>query len=240
MEKNIFKNTTTNTEQGNIGLGHAIAYFLSKRYVVLEPLTENQPYDLVVDSKKGLKKKIQVKTSNFKVGKSKNIWQIGLSTSGGNTKKNTVKYFDFTLVDFVFVVLSNGAMYNVPSEKLKNNKNCFNLDPIKYDEYRVFLQLEDFAVVSQQKHNERIDYYESKIQMLEEQLETFRKESKKALTKERYTFLKNNRKVERPSYAQLKEELKSSTFVDVGKKYGVCDNSIRHWMKMYEKYGKDF
>lgn len=51
----------------------------------------------------------------------------------------------------------------------------------------------------------------------------------------RHTFKIN--KLGRPSYSQLmkdKEELK--TFVAIGKKYGKSDNSIRKWIKTYEKY----
>jgi len=44
------------------------------------------------------------------------------------------------------------------------------------------------------------------------------------------------RKVERPSYEQLKEDIGKMTMVRVGKKYGVSDNSIRKWLKKYEKY----
>lgn len=44
------------------------------------------------------------------------------------------------------------------------------------------------------------------------------------------------RKVERSSYEQLKAEVQASSYVQVGKKYGVSDNAIRKWIKMYEKY----
>lgn len=42
---------------------------------------------------------------------------------------------------------------------------------------------------------------------------------------------------DRPSYEELKYELSISNFVQVGKKYGVSDNTIRKWLKKYEKYG---
>ena len=45
-----------------------------------------------------------------------------------------------------------------------------------------------------------------------------------------------NRKVERPPYEQLKAEVRATSYVQVGKKYGVSDNAIRKWIKMYEKY----
>ena len=45
----------------------------------------------------------------------------------------------------------------------------------------------------------------------------------------------NLRKVERPSYETLIEELKQSNYSKVGRKYGVSDNCIRKWIQFYEK-----
>ena len=44
-----------------------------------------------------------------------------------------------------------------------------------------------------------------------------------------------NRKVNRPSYRQLKRDLTKMSYVKVGKKYGVSDNAIRKWIRRYEK-----
>jgi len=43
------------------------------------------------------------------------------------------------------------------------------------------------------------------------------------------------RKVDRPSYKQLLKEIEETNYCEVGRKYGVCDNSIRKWIKQYEK-----
>lgn len=40
-------------------------------------------------------------------------------------------------------------------------------------------------------------------------------------------------KVERPSRKKLKEEIRNNSFVKVGKKYEVTDNTIRKWCKKY-------
>jgi hypothetical protein len=48
----------------------------------------------------------------------------------------------------------------------------------------------------------------------------------------------NNRKIERPPYDQLIDEIEKTSYLAVGKKYGVSDNAIRKWIKIYEKYGK--
>jgi hypothetical protein len=42
------------------------------------------------------------------------------------------------------------------------------------------------------------------------------------------------RKVPRPSYEQLKADLRSMSYVATGRKYGVSDNAIRKWIRRYE------
>lgn len=44
---------------------------------------------------------------------------------------------------------------------------------------------------------------------------------------------KNNRKVERPDRQTLKNKIRINTFVNIGKEYGVRDNTIRKWCKAY-------
>ena len=43
------------------------------------------------------------------------------------------------------------------------------------------------------------------------------------------------RRVERPPYEQLLAELEASSFLAVGRKYGVSDNAIRKWLQAYER-----
>jgi very-short-patch-repair endonuclease len=42
------------------------------------------------------------------------------------------------------------------------------------------------------------------------------------------------RKVQRPSYEQLLREIEESNYTEVGRKYGVSDNTIRNWIKYYK------
>jgi integrase len=44
------------------------------------------------------------------------------------------------------------------------------------------------------------------------------------------------RKVNRPSYGELKRDVELMGYVATGKKYGVSDNSIRKWLKFYESH----
>ena len=43
----------------------------------------------------------------------------------------------------------------------------------------------------------------------------------------------HSRKVERPSYSQLTVDKETMSMVQIGKKYGVSDNTIRKWLKKY-------
>jgi hypothetical protein len=46
------------------------------------------------------------------------------------------------------------------------------------------------------------------------------------------------RKVERPPYRQLLREIEESSYLAVGRKYGVSDNAIRKWVRCYERERK--
>ena len=43
------------------------------------------------------------------------------------------------------------------------------------------------------------------------------------------------RKVPRPSYEELVSDLQATSFVAVGRKYGVSDNAVRKWLRYYER-----
>jgi hypothetical protein len=55
-----------------------------------------------------------------------------------------------------------------------------------------------------------------------------------AATLYRGTTHLNIRKVERPSHEQLMDDVKSMSFVAIGRKYGVSDNAVRKWIRWYE------
>jgi hypothetical protein len=47
------------------------------------------------------------------------------------------------------------------------------------------------------------------------------------------------RRVEWPPYEQLIAELAASSYLAVGRKYGVSDNAVRKWVRSYERAGKE-
>ncbi len=46
------------------------------------------------------------------------------------------------------------------------------------------------------------------------------------------------RKVERTGYGTLLAEIEKVGFLAVGRKYGVSDNAVRKWIRVYQKYGE--
>ena len=54
--------------------------------------------------------------------------------------------------------------------------------------------------------------------------------------KDLISISKNLRKIERPPYIQLINEIKELGYTGTGRKYDVSDNSIRNWVNFYEKH----
>lgn len=103
------------TSQGTLGVGVAIGYFSSLGYIVSIPLSDNQKYDLLVDID-GVIRKVQVKTTGYKI---KNNYIVQLKTvCPKKTSKNAITHFDSSKVDFLFIVIEDGSLYNIPCDKI--------------------------------------------------------------------------------------------------------------------------
>lgn len=119
--------------QGNLGLGKAIGYFVSKGYPVSIPLNDTQKYDLVVEINNKLKK-VSVKTSrNTNNGVS---YSVQLRNTGGNRTGNVRQVdFDNTSCDLLFIYTADEKMYLIPAELIEaKNSICVGN---KYKEYIV-------------------------------------------------------------------------------------------------------
>ena len=128
----MFKNVINSKQQGDVGLGQAIAYFTLQGYTVSIPLNDSQEYDLIVDDNKKISR-VQVKTTFHK--KKSGIYEVGLRTCGGNQSFNTIKYFNHSKVEILFVVCENGDMYCIPTDAFQA-KNAISLGS-KYSQFLV-------------------------------------------------------------------------------------------------------
>ena len=118
--------------QGNMGLGKAIEYFTSQNITVAIPLNDTQKYDLIADFNNGLQR-ISVKTSRF--SKHSNTYDVLLKNCGGASGKGTIRTFDNTTCDYVFIYTANNDIYLIPAKEItaKNSITVGN----KYKEYLV-------------------------------------------------------------------------------------------------------
>ena len=111
-------------KQGDVGLGAAISAFTCSGWTVCVPLTDNQPYDLVIDRGDG-PERVQVKTTRCKT--KYGIYQVSLRTKGGNRSgAGKVKFFSPEEVEWLFVLNNDGEQYLIPAAKI-SSKAAINL-----------------------------------------------------------------------------------------------------------------
>lgn len=127
----MLANHINSKKQGDAGLGMAIAWFTINGYTVSLPLTDSQDYDLVVDIDDVLGR-VQVKTTTFKTGE---YYRVNLRVFGGNRSGQTVKHFDNTKVEYLFVYTEAGEQYFIPSSAITTT-NQLTLNQ-SYDQYKV-------------------------------------------------------------------------------------------------------
>lgn len=125
-------NSVYKSQQGNIGLGAALAYYTSKGFTVLIPLNDTQKYDLVVSSDGKSFKRVSVKTTRRKVNK-KGDYGVGLRNTGGASGKSTVRLFDPSTCDVLFVLSYGGNLYEIPTNIItQKNTIVLNSNMSKY------------------------------------------------------------------------------------------------------------
>ena len=128
-------NYRNSKKQGDIGLVLAIAWFEMNDYPVSIPLTDSQDYDLIIDMSGSLKK-VQVRTT-YNQQKS-GSYEVNLRVLGGNRSgTGQVKRFIDTDVDYLFVVVENGAKYFIPKSTITNKRAINVCNDGEYEQYRV-------------------------------------------------------------------------------------------------------
>lgn len=107
------------SKQGNIGLGQAIAYYMSKGYMVALPVNDTQPYDLVIDKfdGKGLQR-VSVKTTRHQADNLEKSFVVKISSSSG--MKRSYNPFNKQSCDLMFIYTINQEMWEIPSSNINS------------------------------------------------------------------------------------------------------------------------
>lgn len=121
------------SKQGNIGLGQAIAYYMSKGYMVALPINDTQPYDLVIDKfdGKGLQR-VSVKTTRFQ---KRNRYIVQLSNTGGSSGNTKIRFFNKMSSDIVFIFSISQEKWEIPTKDIEAKRGIVLGD--KYNQYRI-------------------------------------------------------------------------------------------------------
>lgn len=106
-----------NDIKGKGAVGIAIAYF-SLRGIISIPL-EPCEYNLIFDDAKDLYK-VKVISCSFK--SPYGVYQVSIRSMGGNMPNQTVKTFDKSSCDFVFVVTDELDMYCIPADEITSKR----------------------------------------------------------------------------------------------------------------------
>jgi hypothetical protein len=116
-----FRAHANTRQQGDAGLGIAIAYFSRIGVRVGIPLTDSQPYDLMIDDC-GQLSRVQVRTTTNREGRS---YVVGLKTVGGNKTQLITKVFDPKAYEWLFAVCGDATAYLIPTSAIAARYSIF-------------------------------------------------------------------------------------------------------------------
>lgn len=127
----MFNDLTTVT-QGSFGLTSAIYNLTKLGYIVSIPIIDNQSYDLIAD-KDGTLNKVEVKTTGSKAPSGN--YTVQIKSVRSNKTVNTIKNFDKSLVDILYILTAENTNYIIPTQELE--ATCSITLGAKYDKYKI-------------------------------------------------------------------------------------------------------
>lgn len=238
----------TNKDKGRTGLALAIGYYGSNGYTICLPLNDTQEYDFIIDDGSALKK-VQVKcTGNVnKYG----VYHCSVKNSGGTDGK-IYSYVKDTNIDILFVVCTNGWMFEIPKERLTQKTRISLRDftsPYShsgdYSDCLVHMDIikpkSTYTIVQappKLKKKRQVKITSTCIDCGKPVC----KDSKRCIDCYHKHILKKQEKNyssevlfgRTPTKEDLTRMLKDGIpFVAIGRKYGISDNAIRKWCRKY-------
>jgi hypothetical protein len=128
----MFENAVTYTKQGDIGEARAIYEYTRLGYGVSRTVFDSMKYDLIIDID-GQLYRVQVKTTSYK--SNYGVYQVALSTSGGNQSFNKSRPRQDSDYDILFVMADNGDCWSVPVSEFEA-RNTLNMGS-RFDKFLI-------------------------------------------------------------------------------------------------------
>lgn len=150
-------------------------------------------------------------------------------------------FIDFAFLNEKVAVEIDGSQHLIPERKLKDDEkdkllisNGWNV--VRISENKIKTDIDNVFDMILQVLNNNVKPKTHKVGIVLHPKKYQKKPRKNGLTNEQLKSFKGQRKVKRPDYKTLINDVNILGFVKTGKKYGVSDNTIRKWIKFYEKY----
>lgn len=224
---------------GNVVELQCISKFVEMGFECSIPYGNSARYDFIVDVN-GNFLRIQCKSSSYakKDGEiDYNAFTFNAQSATTNTKKTVRHNYTKEEIDY-FATYFNEQVYLIPVEQCSTSKtlryappqnNSSNYNKAEdYEIEKIIQSSEDFL-------KSKEEYEKSKIPNQKQIKKYFCKQCGKEITKYSDSGLcynchaKTTRLVERPTREELKQMIRNIPFTQIGKQYGVSDNSIKKW-----------
>jgi very-short-patch-repair endonuclease len=151
-------------------------------------------------------------------------------------------FIDFAFLNEKIAVEIDGSQHLLPDRKNSDmvkdkvlNENGWKVVRVTENEVKtnidnLFLEILDILGKND------VEIKNTKIGVFKHKKSDKVKSNKSGLTDKEIGRVLNQRKVVRPEYSVLIEDIKNLGYLGTGRKYSVSDNSIRKWVKWCEKY----
>ena len=185
--------------------------FLRYGFEVSIPVYNVSRYDMLVDTGNEILK-IQVKTSRVNNESARDSFIFNCFSDAGRYTKNDVDYF---------ATVWKNKVYLIPFDETSKEKTIYEEDStylISNILNKEKIKDEDLFTIEKKK-NKCIDcgceIYSTSIRCIQ-------------------CEHKRQQKVERPSREEFKNLIRTKSFLEIGRMYGVSDNAIRKWCDSYK------
>lgn len=224
---------------GDIGQAEITARLLHyENIIVSKPVSDNEPYDLIVDIENKLYR-VQVKTTETV----KNNSMIFAASITNPFKKTNKRYTASEIDWFMLYCVENNYYGLVTIDEYTSKEIVLRLTPPLNNNFTNVKMASMYAL--DKRIQELITTHKLSSNLLTRKQErelsiqnNINPCSKMASEKQKNSA-KAQRKVARPgTYAQFKEEMEQCNwnYCAMARKYGVTDNAIRKWERYYQKY----
>jgi very-short-patch-repair endonuclease len=160
-------------------------------------------------------------------------------------EKSFFPYFiDFAFENEKVALEIDGSQHLLPDRKNSDDKKDKLLIEngwmvIRVSEQEVKNNIDSVINILEYHLNNKNDKYISEVKrvgIIKESKKYIKKErNEKGLTEKQIKSILNQRRVERPTMEVLQKEIEELGFEGVGRKYGVSGNSIKKWIRTYNK-----